>query len=59
MYILMYAIVNHFENVFHNVNQVYMAGLMAAPILDLCKPIVSSQQSEIAEMKRLLEASSK
>ena len=33
MYILMYAMVNRFENVFHNVNQVYMAGLMSAPML--------------------------
>ena len=33
MYILMYAMVNRFENVFNNVNQAYMAGLMAAPML--------------------------
>jgi uncharacterized protein (DUF305 family) len=33
MYILMYAMVDRFENVFHNVNQFYMAGLMAAPML--------------------------
>lgn len=33
MYILMYAMVNRFENVFNNINQVYMAGLMAAPML--------------------------
>ena len=33
MYILMYAMVNSFDNVFNNVNQVYMAGLMAAPML--------------------------
>lgn len=33
MYILMYAMVNRFDNVFNNVNQVYMAGLMAAPML--------------------------
>lgn len=32
MYILMYAMVNTFANVFNNVNQVYMAGLMAAPM---------------------------
>lgn len=33
MYILMYSMVNAFENVFTNVNQVYMAGLMAAPMM--------------------------
>src|SRR3546814_15100471 len=33
MYILMYAMVNRFENVFNNINQVYMAGLMAGPML--------------------------
>jgi uncharacterized protein (DUF305 family) len=32
MYILMYAMVNSFANVYNNVNQVYMAGLMAAPM---------------------------
>ena len=35
------------------------AAIRQAEVLDLCKRIVSSQQSEIAEMKRLLEASSK
>lgn len=33
MYTLMYAMVNRFENVFNNINQAYMAGLMAAPML--------------------------
>ena len=33
MYILMYAMVNSFGDVFNNVNQVYMAGLMAAPMV--------------------------
>ena len=32
MYVLMYGMVNAFENVFMSVNQVYMAGLMAAPM---------------------------
>ena len=32
MYGLMYAMVNSFANVYMNVNQVYMAGLMAAPM---------------------------
>lgn len=33
MYALMYAMVDSLANVFNNVNQVYMAGLMASPML--------------------------
>lgn len=33
MYILMYAMVNTFANVVNNLNQFYMAGLMAAPMI--------------------------
>ncbi|WP_412026465.1 DUF305 domain-containing protein [Deinococcus yunweiensis] len=33
MYILMYAMVNVIGNVFNNINQVYMAGLMTAPMV--------------------------
>jgi len=33
MYILMYAMVDRFENVFSNLNQFYMAGLMTAPMV--------------------------
>jgi len=32
MYVLMYSMVDAFSNVFPNVNQFYMAGLMAAPM---------------------------
>ena len=32
MYVLMYGMVNSFANVYMNINQVYMAGLMAAPM---------------------------
>ena len=32
MYVLMYAMVNSFDNVLPNFNQFYMAGLMAAPM---------------------------
>lgn len=32
MFVLMYAMVDRFDNVFANVNQIYMAGLMAAPM---------------------------
>lgn len=33
MYILMYAMVNSIGNVFNNFNEVYMAGLMTAPMV--------------------------
>ena len=33
MYALMYAMVDQLANVYHNVNQFYMAGLRAAPML--------------------------
>ena len=33
MYVLMYAMVNTFANVYGNLNQFYMAGLMAAPMV--------------------------
>lgn len=33
MYILMYAMTDALDNVFANVNQLYMAGLMAAPMV--------------------------
>ena len=35
MYILMYAMVNRFANVYSNLNQFYMAGLMTASIVVL------------------------
>ena len=33
MYVLMYAMVDRFTNVYNNLNQAYMAGLMAAPMV--------------------------
>ena len=33
MYILMYAMVNTLDDVYNNFNQLYMAGLMAAPMV--------------------------
>ncbi len=33
MYLLMYAMVNALDNVYMNFNQIYMAGLMAAPMV--------------------------
>jgi hypothetical protein len=35
MYILMYAMVNSIGNVFNNVNEFYMAGLMTAPMIPI------------------------
>ncbi len=35
MYILMYSMVNNLGNVFNNVNQFYMAGLMTAPMIPI------------------------
>ena len=35
MYILMYAMVNSIGNVFNNINQFYMAGLMTAPMIPI------------------------
>jgi uncharacterized protein (DUF305 family) len=35
MYVLMFAMVNTFDNVLPNLNQFYMAGLMAAPMVPI------------------------
>lgn len=35
MYILMYAMVNRIGNVFNNINEFYMAGLMTAPMIPI------------------------
>lgn len=43
MYVLMYAMVDAFDNVLNNINQVYMAGLMAAPMVPI----------ELALMRRM------
>lgn len=45
MYILMYAMVDRFDNVFNSVNQVYMAGLMSAPMV-LIELVLMSQMYE-------------
>lgn len=52
MYILMYAMVDRLGNVFSNINQVYMAGLMAAPMvlieLALMRSMYPDQRLNIA-----------
>jgi hypothetical protein len=46
MYILMYAMVNSFANVYNNVNQFYMAGLMAAPMAVIGLALMSSMYQD-------------
>lgn len=45
MYFLMYAMVNAVENVYMNFNQVYMAGLMAAPMVLIELALMGSMYS--------------
>jgi hypothetical protein len=45
MYILMYAMVNSIGNVFNDVNEFYMAGLMAAPTVPIEPFLMSSMYS--------------
>lgn len=42
MYILMYAMVNQFANVYPNINQFYMAGLMTMPMVLIEMIVMSS-----------------
>ncbi len=42
MYILMYAMVNQFTNVYPNINQFYMAGLMTMPMVLIEMIVMSS-----------------
>lgn len=42
MYVLMYAMVNAFSNVIPNLNNLYMAGLMTAPMLALEAALMGS-----------------
>ena len=42
MYGLMYAMVDQYDNVFHNVNQVYMAGLMASAMVPIELALMSA-----------------
>ncbi|MGH2605169.1 MAG: DUF305 domain-containing protein [Anaerolineales bacterium] len=42
MYILMYAMVNALSNVYHNINQFYMAGLMTAAMVVIEVAVMSA-----------------
>src|SRR4029434_1986734 len=46
MYVLMYAMVDRWANVFSNVNQFYMAGLMAAPMIIIEIAVMSGNVPE-------------
>jgi hypothetical protein len=46
MYILMYAMVNSISNVFNNVNEFYMAGLMTAPMIPIEIFLMSSMYKD-------------
>lgn len=57
MYILMYAMVDTFSNVFNNVNQFYMAGLMATPMV-IIEIIVMSAMYKKKKLNAILLGSS-
>ena len=57
MYILMYAMVNTFGDVYNSVNQVYMAGLMAAPMV-VIELVVMRAMYHDAKSNRIIIASS-
>jgi uncharacterized protein (DUF305 family) len=46
MYVLMYAMVNTFANVYLNLNQFYMAGLMAAPMVVIELALMGAMYSD-------------
>jgi uncharacterized protein (DUF305 family) len=46
MYVLMYAMVNTFANVYMNLNQFYMAGLMAAPMVVIELALMGAMYSD-------------
>jgi uncharacterized protein (DUF305 family) len=46
MYILMYAMVDVFDNVFHSVNQFYMAGLMTASMILIEIPLMGAMYKD-------------
>jgi uncharacterized protein (DUF305 family) len=46
MYVLMYAMVDMFANVYANLNQFYMAGLMAAPMVVIELALMGAMYSD-------------
>jgi len=57
MYALMYAMVDRFANVFMNLNQVYMAGIMTAPMLILEVALMGSMYANKRALAILAGAS--
>jgi uncharacterized protein (DUF305 family) len=57
MYVLMYAMVDVFDNVQHSLNQVYMAGLMTAPMVIIELALMRSMYSNKKLNAMLLGAS--
>ena len=55
MYMLMYSMVNALSNVFNNVNQVYMAGVMASPMV-IIELVVMRQMYADARLNTLIAA---
>lgn len=53
MYILMYAMVNTFDDVYNSVNQVYMAGLMTAPMVAI-ELVIMRAMYHNAKLNRLI-----
>ena len=49
MYVLMYAMVNRLANVYPNLNQFYMAGLMAAPMVIIELAVMGAMYSDKRE----------
>lgn len=57
MYVLMYAMVDAFDSVYNNVNQLYMAGLMTAPMI-VIELVVMRGMYHDTKFNRLLLAAS-
>lgn len=57
MYFLMYAMVDRFTSVYANINQVYMAGLMAAPMVAI-ELVLMGAMYENRRLNRILIAAS-
>ena len=58
MYILMYAMVNQFNNVIPNINQFYMAGLMTMPMVVIEMVVMSAMYMDKNRNKLIIILSS-
>ena len=62
MFLFTYAMIDRMDHFYVNINRIYMALLMVAPmvvlnpeIIDLCGQIVTAQEEEISQMKDILQ----